>query len=72
MRHEPSSQGACSPAVVIGESALNAVVKPARSQIVLQLQVDRLRIALIQPRKQLLELLGRKRVNCAFDFLDRI
>ena len=48
-----------------------AFVEAARRQVGRNASIDELRVVLIKPQVQFLQLLGRERSYCALDLLDR-
>jgi len=54
------------------QSAANRLVQTARRKVGLYPSIDGLRVALVKPGVQLIQLLRRQRIDCTFDFLYRI
>jgi hypothetical protein len=63
--------GRPNPAVLfVVQSAMNGCVEAARRKVGLNPGINGLGVMLIKPRIQLLQLLRRERIDCAFDLLD--
>src|SRR5271165_4758088 len=62
----------CVAGFMIGQSAINTIVDASGLKIGFELRVDQLRMALVKPPVQFIQLLRRERVCGAFDFLNRI
>ncbi|MBV9769623.1 MAG: hypothetical protein JOZ32_08635 [Bryobacterales bacterium] len=68
----PALEGFRSSGFMIGKSAGNAVIETTRVDSSFKLHVARLQIMLVKPDVQFFPLVGRKRINRAFDLLHRV
>jgi hypothetical protein len=68
----PALEGFRSSGFMIGKGTGNAVIEAARVDSSFKLHVARLQILLVKPDVQFFPLVGRERVNGAFDLLHRV